>query len=232
MKSLNQITQGAYATRGMVQKTFELTQDLIKRDVPGDFVECGVAFGAQIGAMAYACQMMGVKRTFHLYDSFEGIPLAGPKDSVQPGIGKISHDVTKPLRERLVSSGVTVHDLESVKKNVASWGLTDQTFVFHKGWFQDTLPNNTIDKIAFLRLDGDLYESTEVCFRYLGDKVSKGGYICIDDYHLLGAKTATDEFIEGKGVTLVRMPYAVATPEGIIAANKDPNVLTPVYWKV
>jgi effector-binding domain-containing protein len=91
--------------------------------------------------------------------------------------------------------------------------------------------NNTIEKIAFLRLDGDLYESTEVCLRYLAHKVSKGGYIVIDDYHLLGAKLATDEYIKDKDVELVRMPYAVV-PEAQAAAVKDPSVLTPVYWQV
>jgi O-methyltransferase len=216
----------------MVKKTFELTQDIIRNNVPGDFVECGVAFGAQIGAMSYACHLAGVKRTFHLYDSFEGIPLAGPKDDVQPGIGPISHDVNKPLNERLVSSGITVHSLEAVQKNVASWGFFEQEYKYHKGWFQDTLPKNTIENISFLRLDGDLYESTEVCLRYLAHKVSKGGYIVIDDYHLLGAKVATDDYIKDKDIELVRMPYAVATIEGQVAAAKDPNILTPVYWQV
>ena len=232
MRELYKFTQGAYGTRGMINKTFELTQDIINSNIPGDFVECGVAFGAQIGAMSFACHLAGISRTFHLYDSFEGIPLAGPKDNVQPGIGTITHDVNKPLRERLVSSGITVHSLESVKKNIESWGFKEQNYIYHKGWFQDTLPHNTIDKISFLRLDGDLYESTEVCLRFLGHKVSKGGYIVIDDYHLLGAKTATDEYIKDKNVELIRMPYAVATPEGQIVAAKNPNVLTPVYWKV
>lgn len=231
MTDLDKFTQGAYGTRGMVSKTFALTQDIIKNNVPGDFVECGVAFGAQIGAMSYACHLANVSRIFHLYDSFAGIPLAGPKDSEQPGIGAIAHDVNKPLRERLVSSGITVHSLDAVQKNVASWGFTEQNYQYHKGWFQDTLPNNTIEKIAFLRLDGDLYESTEVCLRYLAHKVSKGGYIVIDDYHLLGAKRATDEYIKDKDIELVRMPYAVV-PEAQAAAERDPSVLTPVYWQV
>jgi hypothetical protein len=45
-----------------------------------------------------------------------------------------------------------------------------------------------------LRLDGDLYESTEICLKYLYPKVSVGGVVIIDDYALDGAKMAVCDY--------------------------------------
>jgi O-methyltransferase len=51
-----------------------------------------------------------------------------------------------------------------------------------KGWFKDTLPSAPIEKIAFLRLDGDIYASTRDAIESLYDRVSIGGFIYVDDY--------------------------------------------------
>ena len=71
-------------------------------------------------------------------------------------------------------------------------------FVFHVGWFQQTIPGtlSSLDKIAVLRLDGDYYESTKVCLDGLYDHVVKDGFIIIDDYGTFqGCKKAVDEFL-------------------------------------
>jgi hypothetical protein len=54
--------------------------------------------------------------------------------------------------------------------------------MFLQGWFRDTLPNAPIEKLAILRLDGDLYESTMDGLSALYDKVSLGGFVIVDDY--------------------------------------------------
>ena len=38
--------------------------------------------------------------------------------------------------------------------------LLDEQVVFLKGWFKDTLPAASIEKLAVPRLDGDINEST------------------------------------------------------------------------
>jgi hypothetical protein len=71
-----------------------------------------------------------------------------------------------------------------------------------KGWFQDTLPvtRAKIGPIAVLRLDGDWYESTKVCFENLFDQVSNNGFVILDDYFsCFGCKKATDEFLAARG---------------------------------
>lgn len=53
-----------------------------------------------------------------------------------------------------------------------------------------------------MRLDGDLYESTEVALRSLYPKLSVGGYVIIDDYHAVrGCRQAVDDFRAEFGIT-------------------------------
>lgn len=230
MVNLKVFSQSAYSTFGMIQKTYDIAKNCFSENIEGAFVECGVAAGAQVGVMAQVCKEHGdTAREIHLYDSFEGIPLAGPKDTQQPGIGEITHNVNVPDRDLLKSSGITVHGIQAVKNNMKRWGVDSMNLIYHQGWFQDTLPNNTIDKIAILRLDGDLYESNRVCLEHLGHKVVKGGYIIIDDYALKGAQVAVHEYIDNNNLDVDLVKIYEGVPSG---KTGDPNQVVPVYWRV
>ena len=70
-----------------------------------------------------------------------------------------------------------------------------------EGFFNETLPHSPVEKIAFLRLDGDLYESTRDALEYLYDKVVVGGFIYVDDYHsFAGCKLAVNDFLDNRGL--------------------------------
>jgi len=194
-EKLKRIGSVAYSRFETVCNSFNLARMAIRKSIPGAFVECGVAAGAQIGAMAYACIVEKCSRPLWLFDSFCGIPLAGPRDNCQPGIGKINHNVNVPPRELLKSTGVSKCSEKGVRDNFNLWGLPMETTVFVKGWFEDTVPITKLDKIAVLRLDGDLYSSTKVCVEHLYPKVSPGGIVIIDDYALVGARAAVDEYM-------------------------------------
>jgi hypothetical protein len=49
------------------------------------------------------------------------------------------------------------------------------------GWFTETLPRVPIPRLAILRLDGDLCESTRGVLAQRYDRVSPGGFIIDDD---------------------------------------------------
>src|SRR5476649_1898521 len=101
------------------------------------------------------------------------------------------------------------------------WQIDPSHFVYHKGWFQNTIPvkAGAIRSISFLRLDGDLYESTKVCLEYLYPKMSKGGYIVIDDFGSLeGCKKAVLEYLAEYDLN----PTIIEIPGG----------QGPVYWQV
>jgi O-methyltransferase len=85
--------------------------------------------------------------------------------------------------------------LEDVQANFARYGLLDDRVQFLKGWFKDTLPRAPIEKLAIMRLDGDLYESTMDALRNLYPKLSVGGYVIVDDYKLFAAcQAAVDDY--------------------------------------
>ena len=184
------------ATIPVYYNTYEVTRDVLDREVPGDFVECGVFAGVQVGIMALAAAdhpALG-SRLFHLFDSFEGIPMAGPRDKEQPGVGPLTKKGTGELR----SSGVSVCSREHVEDHLRSWGISEERLRWHEGWFQQTTKNWPKDtQIALLRLDGDLYESTLVCLKNLYPALSSGGVCVVDDCNLSGCAKAVEDYFEG-----------------------------------
>ena len=175
-----------------VVNSYSLAQICCDKNIEGDFVECGVFAGTQIAAMALANQNSGMKKKIHLFDSFKGIPQAGPNDdeSITSCIGKGDG------KGSLVTTGISVCSVKAVQGHMGEWSINSNQLLYHVGWFQDIVPLavKKIKKIAILRLDGDLYESTKVCLQYLHPLVSKGGYIIIDDYALAGCRKAVDEY--------------------------------------
>jgi hypothetical protein len=204
----------ALGHRVALTNTVNLTLTCLANRIPGDYVECGVFNGVHPALMARVLQDHGSKAQVHLFDSFEGIPHAGPKDD---------HTITLCIgAERdgaLASTGISVATLPNVQRCLKDLGFhLPGPFRFHVGWFQNTVPTCGIDRIALLRLDGDLYESTQVCLDHLYDKVSPGGYVVVDDYNLTGCKLAVDEFLNARGLEPRMIP--IEGQEG------------PVYWEV
>lgn len=212
--NLKRFAMLAYSNFETIHHSYDTALRCIKDNIKGAFVECGVAAGSQIAAMAYACIVSSEERPVYLFDSFCGIPLAGPEDDSQPGIGKITHDVNVPKEDLLKTSGISACNVESVVGNLKKWGVFSGNMRFIKGWFQHTLPQSDVQDIAILRLDGDLYESTKVCLESLYGKVVKGGYVIVDDYALTGCKKAVHEFMGDD-----------------FNYNVVPNTQTVIYWK-
>ncbi len=164
--------------------------DVIDNNVPGDIVETGVWRG---GSMILARALLKVRdvkdRAIWCADSFEGMPV--PTET----------DPAKSTGEDLSDIDYLAVSLDQVKSNFARFGLLDDQVNFLKGWFSDTLPTAPIDRISILRLDGDLYESTNDALMALYDKVSIGGYVIVDDYFgWPGCKKAVDEFRAARSV--------------------------------
>lgn len=197
----------ALSSRQTLQASYDVARLAIERGIPGDFVECGVFAGAQCAAMALAIyehegQISGTTsewsqrgtRRVHLFDSFAGVPEPGQYD--QDWV-KGGH---KP--------GTSAALLEDVKANMLEWGIPDELLVYHPGLFDDIMPRefarsfnpllnestNTGNRIAVLRLDADLYESTRTALYWLYPMLSPGGWCIVDDYNLDGCRKAVDEY--------------------------------------
>lgn len=160
--------------------------DVIERKVPGDFIETGVWRGGACIMMRGVLKAYGdSERRVWVADSFEGLPK--PNADAYPADRKDKH--FSKLQVLAVSQ-------EQVASNFQKYGLLDGQVQFLKGWFRDTLPKADIDRLAVLRLDGDMYESTLDGLTNLYHKVSPGGYVIVDDYHAVKAcRTAVHDFL-------------------------------------
>jgi O-methyltransferase len=174
--------------------------ELIRKQVPGCFVECGVWRGGSAGLMGLAMRHLGEQRPLHLFDSFEGLPEPTAIDEAEAKIYSGNRASGK-----LASVGQCQAGLPEVERFLFDFlNLNRNQVKLHVGWFQNTLPTDApkLGKIALLRLDGDWYESTMVCLNHLYPQLSPGGIVILDDYHAwAGCKKATDEYRQQHGIT-------------------------------
>jgi O-methyltransferase len=149
----------------------------LAEDIPGDLIECGVWRGGACILMRAVLAVYGDEaRNVWLADSFMGVP---PPD-------KDNYIADENLRLDLQADVLAISEA-AVKANFERYGLLDDRVRFLAGWFKDTLPAAPIDRIAVLRLDGDLYESTIQALSSLYPRLSSDGFCIIDDYHAIGA---------------------------------------------
>lgn len=167
-----------------------LTESILGNGVEGDLIETGVWRGGACIMMRAVLHAYGITdRSVWLADSFEGLP--PPDEKNYPADTGDKFHTFDDLR---VTMG-------QVKSNFEKYGLLDDQVKFLKGWFKDTLPTAPIQKLALLRLDGDMYESTWDALTALYDKVSAGGYVIVDDYHVVeGCKKAIHDFLDQRGL--------------------------------
>lgn len=166
-------------------------ETVLKENIDGDFVETGVWRGGACIFMRGFLKVHGITdRTVWLADSFQGVPpvneLIYPEDKVFISLHTLDYFRVS---------------LDQVQNNFQKYDLLDDHVQFLKGWFKDTLPTAPIQKISILRLDGDLYESTMDSLTNLYEKVSKGGFIIVDDYAVDPCKMAVIDFRGEKNIT-------------------------------
>ena len=145
-------------------------ETVIKEGIEGDLIETGVWRGGACILMRAILAAYGIEnRRVFVADSFEGLPK--PDGSTPADKGDRHH-----VQDFLAVSK------EQVAENFDKYGLLDDKVIFLKGWFKDTLPTAPFEKLAVIRLDGDMYASTMDALVNLYPKLSKGGFCIIDDY--------------------------------------------------
>jgi hypothetical protein len=171
-----------------------LVEDVIARGVPGDLIEAGAWRGGATIYMRAVLKAHDVEdRVVWVADSFEGLP--SPKIEQYPMDGRASVRDLHKQNELAVS-------LEVVKRNFERYGLLDDQVKFLKGWFSDTLPTAPIEKLAVLRIDGDMYESTMDALTSLYPKLSPGGYVVLDDVVFIAPpRQAVNDYREKHGIS-------------------------------
>ncbi|WP_374216223.1 TylF/MycF family methyltransferase [Frankia sp. R82] len=167
----------------------DCTEQVIRDGVPGDLIETGVWRGGACILMRGVLAAYGVDdRTVWVADSFAGLPVPSPRYAADAG--DRHHEYT--------TLAVSV---EQVRDNFRRYGLLDDQVRFLPGWFRDTLPQAPVERLAVLRLDGDMYESTIDALSALYPKLSPGGFCIVDDYGAVpGCRAAVDDYRAAHGI--------------------------------
>lgn len=167
-----------------------LLERVIADGVPGDLIETGVWRGGACIYMRGILAAHGIgDRTVWVADSFRGLP--PPDETAFPQDRGDTHHTHAEL----------AIPLETVRRNFERYGLLDSQVRFLEGWFKDTLPTAPVERLAILRLDGDMYESTIEALDALYHKVSPGGFVIIDDYILPRCRQAVHDFRARHNIT-------------------------------
>lgn len=128
-------------------------------------------------------------RKVWLADSFCGLP--APNAAEYPADTGDQHHTQKAL----------AIPLETVKANFARYGLLDDRVKFIPGFFKDSLPG-PVQKLALLRVDADMYESTTQALEAMYPKLSPGGFVIVDDYrNIKNTHEAVNDFRERHKIT-------------------------------
>ena len=194
---------------------YKAVEYTLLRNIPGDFVECGVWKGGSCMLMALTLKHFGIEdRRIRLYDTFTGMTEPGDEDVIAWNGKPVSEKWESDRRgETNNFTGWSV-SLENVKKNILTTGYPEEMFDFVEGPVEQTLPARSPAKISLLRLDTDWYESTRVELEILYPKLASGGVLIIDDYgHFSGARKAVDEFFSesAQPIMLNRVDYTGRT---------------------
>ncbi|MCY7309439.1 MAG: TylF/MycF family methyltransferase [Chitinophagaceae bacterium] len=176
-----------------VERRYSLYQTvnyIIKNNLEGDLVECGVWKGGSSMLMAYTLLEAGISnRKIYLYDTFEGMTKPGEMDGQEEKDQWDRGKVTDTLNNMCYSP------IEEVKANMNKTGYPVENIVLVKGKVEETVPGTIPSKISLLRLDTDWYESTKHELIHLYPLLEKHGVLIVDDYGAWqGARKATDEY--------------------------------------
>ena len=167
--------------------------------VEGAFIELGIYEGQTAAFMQMVLDYHNSDKELILYDSFEGLPAKRPEDSSPLGDG---------FQQGCMKSTPEIVIAEFQKNKL-------KTPKMIKGFFKDTL-HTLPDRLSFVHFDGDFYDSTVDCLKYVYPRLSRGGIIALHDYGwddvvpLPGVKKACDEFFADK-------------PEKVVPAWQGPN---------
>lgn len=172
--------------------------ELVRRaDVPGCFIEAGVALG---GTAILIATLRPPGRPLKLYDVFGMIPPPGPED------GQDAHS-----RYEEISSGRSAgiggeayygyrQDLlDQVVAHLRSFGFEPAAAGIElvPGTFQQRM--HIDEPVAFAHIDCDWYDSVMTCIERIFPQLSPGGVMVFDDYSSYsGCRKAVDRFLSGR----------------------------------
>src|SRR4051812_29160370 len=164
-------------TKGEAKQIFRTARSVA--NIAGDMAEVGVYRAASSKIIREAES----EKTFHLFDTFAGLPKSNKEDE-------------------LFYEGLYKSSLEDVQKYLSGY----RNLHFYKGLFPDTAGPIKDLSFSFVHLDVDLYESTHNALEFFWPRMVQGGVILSHDYSTVpGVKTAFDNFFLEKRVPVIAL---------------------------
>lgn len=179
---------------------------ILDREIPGEFVECGVWRGGSSLLVSLILKARRVRdRQVLLYDTFEGMT---PPTAID--IDHKGHTASELMEDHRDEQGWCYAPLAEIEETFAQHNFSFET-AFVQGDVVQTLKKTKPKQISLLRLDTDWYESTMAELVHLYPRLSPGGVLIVDDYgHWEGARKATDDYFKTVPLPLlVRVNYSV-----------------------
>ena len=152
--------------------------------IPGDLVECGTGRG---GGAVYLRGFLAAN------------------DMADPSVWVADRFRASPEGVVPSARGVAdlLPDLNQVREAFARFGLLDARVHFLQGAFDATLPDAPIEEIALLRIGrGISAADVTVVLEHLYDRVSRGGYIIVEDTSDPACRDAVEAFCARQAVTV------------------------------
>lgn len=159
----------------------------IDLQVEGDIVE----LGCNIGTLALFLQRFLIesnsKKSYHVYDSFDGLPDKTEKDKSWSKQNKRGYLKVGPsfLAKSFEIQGMPIP-------------------IIHQGWFGEIPDRDYPERISWAFFDGDFHQSITDSFQKVYSKVSPGGKMIVHDYKNPAVINACNEFLIDKPETIVK----------------------------
>ena len=182
---------------------FSAIQYIVKNNIPGDIVECGVWRGGSSMIIAKTLKLLNdTSREIFMYDTYEG--MSEPTELDVDFSGQVAENKFNKIIDEKGKPVWCYADLFDVSNNMKTTGYPFNKIHFIKGKVEESIPSTIPERIALLRLDTDWYESTYHEFMHLYPILVNKGVLIIDDYgHWQGARQATDKYFSENNINML-----------------------------
>jgi hypothetical protein len=160
------------------------------RDLPGDLVELGVFKGHTTLFVAEYLDFAGWDKTWHLYDTFDGIP----DDQLDEGWKERNDDLYRGM-----------FSFEEVRDRFAHIPNIDVI----QGRVPEILHERCPDQVSFLHIDLNNVTAEIAALDFIYERVAPGGCLIFDDYAWATARPqyeAENAWFAARGLQILALP--------------------------